>query len=558
MFVNGRVRHDLVAVIALISCILVGLVSPDQALAGFSDPAVVTVAAVLIVGRAMELSGSASAIADHLVPRRAPFQLRMSILLVIGALLSAFMNNIAALVITMPIAIQVARDDGRQPAAILMPLSFATILGGMTTLIGTPANLIISSVRERQLGEGFSFFAMTPVGVLVTALGIAYISLIGWRLLPAGGKAAARSREPWLTYEIPVSQATGMARAEITAILRQHRTRLLGIVRNASLTTWIPGGLNRDDRLLVMSRSDPLLVSADLPFVDDLPPSEADHRGAQISVAHGSRLIGHHYQEIEAMTAGALRIVAAGPRAAWQRIPLDQMTISAGDQLFIEGREEDLARFAAQFRLLEVERYERPGLERARATSVVGIFAAAIVSIVAFSVPAWLAFFIAAAAMTAFRLIPAKEVYASIDWSVIVLLAAMIPVGSSFESSGASGLVAQWLGSELSSQSLFVVIAAMCLITMLLSIFLNNVATALVMAPVGIDVANIIHVSPDAILLAVLIGASSDFLTPIGHQNNLLVMTPGGYKFADYSKVGAVLTVVVVVATGIFLSSHYG
>ncbi|MDE2436349.1 MAG: SLC13/DASS family transporter [Sphingomonadales bacterium] len=559
MFVSEKVRHDLVAVIALIACIVTGLVPPAKALIGFSDPAVIAVAAVLVVGRTLELSGGAGAVADRLMPRGAPFGVRMPILLVIGAVLSAFMNNIAALVVTMPIATRIASDSRLSPGAILMPLSFATILGGMTTLIGTPANLIISSVRERLLGQGFSFFAMTPVGLLACVLGITYVSVIGWRMLPSRRKAARAARDPWLTYELRIDQGVSLPRDALQAVLRKHRARLIGIVRGNQIVGWPENdALLHDDRLLVIGRTDPILIEAELPFLTDDSRSASFSHVLQVSVAHGSRLIGRFYEDLTLLTSGLLRVVAAGPRAARMRRPLRQMRIAAGDQLFLEGRAEDLAQYAAQLRLLEVDHYERANVRRARAWSVAVVFLAAIVAIVAFSIPAWLAFFVAAAIYAATGLIPSKEIYSSIDWSVIVLLAAMIPVGSSFESSGASDYVANWLGSTLAGQSLFVTIAAMCLVTMLLSIFLNNVATALVMAPLGVEVAKLLHAPPDALLLAVLIGASSDFLTPIGHQNNLLVMAPGGYRFSDYSRMGAMMTVIVVLGTATYLSHVFG
>lgn len=559
MFVSERVRHDLVAVIALIACIVTGLVPVDKALVGFADPAVVAVATVLVVGRALELSGGAGTIADRLIPRSAPFALRMSILLVIGAVLSAFMNNIAALVVTMPIAAKIASDSKRSPGAILMPLSFATILGGMTTLIGTPANLIISSVRERLLGQGFSFFAMTPVGSLVAILGIAYVSTIGWRLLPQRRRALRAAQDPWLTYELRVDVENNTPRAQLQSVLRHHRARMIGLVRNERVVGWPDDEkLLRGDRLLVIGRTDPTLIEADLPFLSEEAQEARGGHVIQVSVAHGSRLIGRTYEDVRLLTSGLLRVTAAGPRAARVRLPLNQMTIAAGDQLFLEGKYEDLAQFASQLRLLEVGQYERVGLRQGKALAVGLVFLAAVIGIVGFSIPPWLAFFATAAFYAASGLIPAREVYTSIDWSVIVMLAAMIPVGASFESSGASDYVASWLSMALADQGLFVTIAAMCLVTMVLSIFLNNVATALVMAPLGIEVARLLHAPPDALLLAVLIGASSDFLTPIGHQNNLLVMAPGGYKFSDYSKMGAAMTVIVVLGAATFLSRVYG
>lgn len=202
LFVSEKVRHDLVAVLALLACLCFGLVEPADAFDGFADPAVLAVAAILVVGRSVELSGVAGGIAKFIIPPRGPFAIQLTALLAVAMMLSAFMNNIAALVITMPIATEIARGKRLPPTVTLMPLAFATILGGMTTLIGTPANLVLSSVRENELGGPFGFFTMTPVGVAVALAGLAYLSLLGWRLLPVRQGADRRSRPPWRVHAL--------------------------------------------------------------------------------------------------------------------------------------------------------------------------------------------------------------------------------------------------------------------------------------------------------------------------------------------------------------------
>lgn len=549
LFVSERARHDLVAVIALIACLLTGLVTPKNALHGFGDPAVIAVASVLIVGRALELSGVASALTARMMPANAGFATRMSLLLMAGACLSAFMNNIAALVITMPIAAEIARTSKRPPGAIL---------GGMTTLIGTPANLIISSVREKQLGEPFGFFTMTPVGTLVTVLGLTYLGFIGWRLLPVRQSMALRNRHPWMTFELTLSAVPARSRSKLASLLRKKTTRLLTVIRDGEPVEWPDGGLRVGDRLLVLTRTDPWALAEALPFVEHYSPHEAGVPMARVSVAHGSSLIGRGYGAVAFQSSEAVHVVAGGPRAASERKPLSQLEIRIGDQLFIEGAAEDLARYTTQFRLLEIDRFDRLRVKSQTAYAIAGIFVSAILLVVLGDVPPALSFLGAAALIGGLRLIPAKEIYSAVDWSIIVLLAAMIPVGESFESSGAAEIVAGWLGDVLGGQSLTIAIGAMCLVTMILSIFLNNVATAFVMAPLAIGVSEVLGVVSDAMLLAVLIGTSSDFPTPIGHQNNLLVMGPGGYRFADYARVGAILAIIVITATAVFLGRIYG
>lgn len=558
LFVSERVRHDLVAILALVACLLTGLVAADDALQGFGDPAVIAVAAVLVVGRALELTGVAGAATARLMPRGAGFALHLSILMAAGAFLSAFMNNIAALVITMPIATQLARQHGRSAGAVLMPLSFATILGGMTTLIGTPANLIISSVRERQLGEPFGFFAMTPVGTLVTVLGLLYLAVLGWRLLRASEGAEEAGPQPLMTFELTMSEPVAIERMQLQDMLKAVDSRLVGVVRRRERIDWPEDHLRAGDRLLVLSRKRPWQVAEALDFVEHLMSRRDDAPLARVTVAHGSPLIGRRLRAVGFQSEGTVVAIAAGARAARLRLPLSRMTVEPGDELFLEGGSEDLARVTSEMRLLEIDRFDRLKVSPRKAWATAAIFALAVGLVVAGTVPPALAFLGAAALIGGLQLIPAKEIYGSIDWSIIVLLAAMIPVGESFETSGAAKIVADWLASTLAHQPLAVAIGAMCLVTMILSVFLNNIATALIMAPLGIRVAHLLDVPPDAFLLAVLVGASSDFLTPIGHQNNLLVMSPGGYRFSDYARVGAILATIVVVTTALFLARSYG
>ncbi|MGS1018185.1 SLC13 family permease [Allosphingosinicella humi] len=562
LFVSDRLRHDLVALLALLACIATGLVGPTEALQGFAAPAVITVAAVLIVGRAVELSGVAAVVTRRIIPEGAPFPIQLGAVLVLGAMLSAFMNNIAALVLTMPIAVQVARRSNNSPALVLLPLSYATILGGMTTLIGTPANLILSNIREDALGAPFGFFAMTPVGVTVTIAGLAFLIAFGWRMIPADRKGKARTRDPWQVFELAIPEGRINERPASLAhdVVLAARARTLALVRGhralpiASVDSFVPG-----DRLLLVSRSGPTAVASATGLIRVYEPSTADDAvSARVIVANGSILIGRAYQAMEEWSEGDVQVVAAGPRAARTRLPLSAMLIQPGDQLFLSGSAAALGQLVKRARLLELDRLDTVSVPASRALGIAAIYGLAILASIFAGVPIAISFLAAAVAMVLFKLLPGEETYRSIDWSIIVLLAAMIPVGRSFEESGAATLVATWLGDALATSPLFVVLAALCGVTMLLSIFLNNVATAVVMGAIGLNLAELLGVDPDAALLAVLIGASSDFLTPIGHHNNTLVMSAGGYRFADYGRVGAPLVIIVVLLTAAFLTGAYG
>lgn len=563
LFISDRVRPDAVALLILILAWLTGLVSIEEALAGFGSPAVLIVAAVLVVGRAVEFTGAAQEMTRWLVPRVRFATVRIGGVLLMGTILSAFMNNIAALAITMPVALNVAREHKLPPGAVLMPLAFATILGGMTTLIGTPANLIVSSVREDRVGAPFGMFDMTAVGGAVAAAGLLYLMIIGWRFAPhrAGGQDEEAEKNV-LVFELclPIGAAQGRMRlASVRKSLREAGGVLLAVIRNGEQARLDADALLfHDDRLLTMSRDNPWEVAVRAKLFAE---SHEDSEGsviAHVSVIHGSSLIGQDYGAIASRTDGAVEFIAAGPRAARLRRPLDTNMIEAGDQLHLRGTPDALARLIRHARLLEVGRQKAPVRAGRAAATVVGIYALAVLLATLFGISTTAVFIAAALAICLLRLLPADEAYRAIDLPVVVLIAGMIPVGRAFDDAGGSDAVAAGLSFLVSGSPLFVMLAVLCGATMLLSIFLNNVATALIMAQVGIETATSLGIDPDAALLAVLIGSSCDFLTPIGHQNNMLVMRPGNYRFRDYPKVGAPLSVIAVLLTAWVLSRAYG
>jgi di/tricarboxylate transporter len=554
LFAWGKVRHDLVALIALAACLLLGLVPASRAFSGFADPAVIVIVAVLIIGRAVEITGAADALTDRLAALQAPFALQLAALLIVGAALSAFMNNIAALAITMPAVVGVCRASNLPASAGLMPLAFATILGGMTTLIGTPANLILSSVREDQLGAPFAFFAMTPVAGAVALAGVAYICLIGWRLTPRRDAGEGADDGLLATFELGPLASDDLdepTSEKILERLKSAKVAVLAVLRGSralDLETARP--LQARDRLLVTSTSDPLDVARKAALPMHGQRSQADDATTIVAVVgYGSPLNGRPFDEIRWETNGDIAAIAGGVRAAGERAPLSRLRIEAGDQLTIHGSAARIAEYARYARLLEVARRPIVSFNRARAAIAVAIYAAAVVASAAFGMSTAFTFTAAAAGLAALRFLPPKEIYSSVDWSVIVLIGAMIPVGQSFQTSGAADIASAALADLLGGASLFWAAAALATATMLLSIFLNNVATAIIMGQIGVSVAYSIGVSPDALLIAVLIGASSDFLTPIGHQNNLLVMGPGNYRFIDYGRMGAPLAIIVILTT---------
>lgn len=562
LFASNRVRHDLVALLALSACLLLGLVPPDQAFLGFGDQAVVVIAAVLIIGRAVELTGVADALTNRLALLKAPFFLQLGILLVAAAGLSAFMNNIAALAITMPAVIAICRANDLPPSAGLMPLAFATILGGMTTLIGTPANLILSSVRAEMLGAPFAFFQMTPVAAAVAAAGVGFICVVGWRLAPRRDVGGDAPKDYYATFEVGPLSSESLDEAGEGALLERLKTSKLtplAVLRGSRVLELAQARpLQARDRLLVGGAVDPWAAAkkAGVPLAVQQSDAE-DAVTLTAVVGFGSPLIGRPIDTVKWDTNGAVAVVGGGRRAASARLPLSRLRFEAGDQVALHGSAEQIAIYARYARLLEIGRRAAARVDGVRAGIVLGVYGAAVLASVVFAIPTAFSFAAAAAGIAAMRFLPPKEIYSSVDWSIIVLIGAMIPVGESFQSSGAAQIFASGLADVLQGAPLFWAAAAMVTATMLLSIFLNNVATAIIMGQIALSVAAGIGVSPDALLIAVLIGASSDFLTPIGHQNNMLVMGPAGYKFTDYARVGAPVALIVILVAAKMIDWGY-
>ncbi len=395
---------------------------------------------------------------------------------------------------------------------------------------------------------------MTPVGATVTVIGLLYLALLGWRLIPHR-KGADRAIRPWRVFELTSSDKRSLDR--LRPALRHAGARMVARFRaNTKLAS--DDAAHPGDTLLLISRANQWDVASEAGLESGIENGQPGAVTARVVVGHGSTLIGEGYEAVGTRSFGEVAVVAGGPRAARLRQPLDTIRIEAGDQLFLRGPAEAIAALLPKARLLEVDRFDPAPLDRRRGALTLLIFISAVAATVAGLMPAALSFLVAAVAVAALRLIPAEEVYQSIDWSVILLLAAMIPVGKAFEASGAADIVASELAGLLAGAPLFWTLAALCAGTLLLSIFLNNVATAIVMGPIAIQLSTMIGISPDAALLAVLVGASSDFLTPIGHQNNLLVMGPGGYRFTDYAQAGAPLAILTVATSAAMLAVLYG
>ena len=565
LFVWGRWRYDIVALGALLALIVPGIIDADQAFLGFGHPAVITVAAVLVVSRGLERSGFVEKVAgwmDGLGPR--PI-LHLVALTALVAVSSAFMNNVGALALFMPVAIRAARDHDRPASLFLMPLAFGSLLGGLTTLIGTPPNIIIATFRAEQMGEAFGMFDFTPVGAGVAVAGLLLIALGGWRLLPER-KGEARPDELFelVDYlsEVRIPEGSrwiGRPLHEIVPALDVD-VNVIGIIR-AEQEIPLPfhrEPLRVDDVLVVEIEPadlDKFVAGPDLEAAgtrelrDLFLTSEDDVQVMEAVVRPDGRLAGRTAEELQLRARHGVNLLGVARQGRRVRGRLREIRLRPGDVLLLQGTPDAvLGSLAALGGLPLAERGVQIGRRR-RLALAVGIFVGAIALTVAGLLPVQVALTLAAVAMVASGTLSLQAAYESVQWPIIVLLGAMLPVGEAMESTGAAGVTADLLlraGAALPPEAS---LAALLVGTMLLSNVVNNAAATILMAPIGIAMAVSLDTSIDPFLMAVAVGASCAFLTPIGHQSNTLVMGPGGYRFGDYLNLGLPLTLLVALVS---------
>ncbi|MFK7854178.1 MAG: SLC13 family permease [Granulosicoccus sp.] len=560
-FVWGRWRYDLVAMFALMCSVIAGLVEPNQAFEGFGHPAVITVAAVLIVSSALRNAGVVDEVASRISHLTETPILHIAALTLVVTIASAFMNNVGALALLLPIALSTAQERKRSPGLILMPLAFGSLLGGMMTLIGTPPNIIVASIRAKESGEPFGMFDFAPVGLPIAVVGFAFITLVGWRLIPRArlefkDDGASLAAGVYLTEaQVPSSSSlVGKTLGDVDG-LDEDAVEVIGVAGKRRFARAVRADyqIAEEDILILRANSDDLksfldrhgleLRSTATPsFVQPSPENEIMAEGI---VRNDSPLIGRGVEYIRRQTGRTLALVglARQGRAVTQR--LRQQVFRAGDVLLLHG---DSGSVDQQFGALGLWPLMRRqiNLNRTRKIALAsGIFMLAIGLGIAGVVTLPVAFVLAVGAYVLTGILSTREIYDDIDWPVIVLLAAMIPVGNALTTSGTTQLVADSLITATEGLSTPLILAMLLVVTMLLSDVINNAATALVMAPLGIAMANALGVSSDPFLMAVAVGASCAFLTPIGHQCNTLVMGPGGYKFSDYWRMGLPLEILI-------------
>lgn len=560
-FIWGKIRYDLVALLALLTLTILGLTPFDEAFSGFAHPAVITVAAVLIVSKSLENSGIVHVIVRLMDKVGKNTSLQIAAMAGIVALASGFMNNIGALAIFMPVAIQISRKNKLSPSLVLMPLAFASLLGGLTTLIGTPPNIIIATFRSQTGNAPFGMFDFAPVGAGIALVGVLFVALVGWRMIPKrksnDPNEALFNIENYIT-EVKIEPNSDLTGKNIRQLLlgNEEEMKVLAIVRDKE-RIHAPGPylfLKENDILILESNTenlDEFISNHDLKLVGHEDFSNAVEDESEITITEGiiqenSPLVGQTAANIHMRSRYDVNLLALsrGDRTLIKRI--DHEVFRAGDILLLQLRSSQLSDILNEMKCLPLAQRSLELGKPNRSLLALGIFISSILLVVAGWLPVEIAFTLAAMAMVLTRILPLKDFYTSIDWPVIVLLAAMIPVGTAFETSGAAASVTEILLIYSNSYPAWTMLIVLMITTMLLSAVINNAATVVLMAPIGLQIAQAMEFSADPFLMSIAIGASSSFLTPIGHQSNTLVLGPGGYRFGDYWKPGLPLSLLVV------------
>ena len=580
MLLWGRFRHDLVAASGLMLAVVLGLVPSDDAFSGFSSPAVVVVALVLVASRAFENSGALSLVTRGLVREGRSVGAHIAIVSGVGALLSSVINNVAALALLMPLDIKAARAAGRAPSQTLMPLAFAAILGGMVTLIGTPPNILASSIRQEKLGQPYQMFDFAPAGLAIALAGIVFVTLIGRRLLvaradpaPPSGQAASFKAELDVPEESP---AIGRIVAELDDDAERADLLVLGVVRDGSSHYGQARRmeLKQGDILLVEGATDAIAEFIKLVGLHEAVPEEKVDGTAEADAAVGkgeeeedekeekpkptptiveavvrtdSRLAGRSAVDIDLRRRFGVTLLGISRAGAFVEGAVRGRVVQPGDLLLLAGAGTARSATLNMLGVIAVGEASVAPVSRRKIAIAVGLFAAAI-AVASFGLLSFtVAIAIAVAGYAATNLVPAREFYEQIEWPVVVMLACLLPIGAAFDRVGGTALVADAILFVTKGQPAVVALVVLMVAVMTLSDVLNNVATMVIAGPLAIELAQRLGVNPDTFLMGSAIAASCAFLTPIGHQNNTLVMGPGGYRFSDYWRMGLPLEIVVLV-----------
>jgi di/tricarboxylate transporter len=562
VFIWDRFRYDVVACCALMAAVLLGVVPTDQAFSGFSDDIVIIVGSALVVSAGVARSGVVDMAIKRFFPNLNTLHMQLALLMIVVALLSAFIKNIGALAIMMPVAFQFARKSGASPSKYLMPMAFSALLGGLMTQIGTSPNIVVSRIREEITGTSFTMFDFTPMGGILCVVGIVFLLFFHW-LVPSRTKENSSIEEAVeiknYTSEVSVTRESSVLDKPVSDLLKLGDGEVVAtaVLRGPSRMSPLPDlRLKEGDVVLLEGPSNALdrVVSGGRLQLSGKPLREngqvqPDVISVEAIITQDSSLKGLSAKEMALSYTRGVNLLAIRRHGERVKERLGNLTLTAGDVLVLQGSRKSLPAVMQDFALLPLAQREVLLGTRRRAFIPLIILALAMATTAVGLAPVPVAFFAAALGMLVFRAIPLADIYKSVDGPILVMLAALIPVSDSLRTSGGSELIAGWLGHAAATLPAWGALGLILITAMAVTPFLNNAATVLVMGPIAASFATNLGFRPEAFLMAVAIGAGCDFLTPVGHQCNTLVFGPGGYKFSDYPRLGLPLSFLIILVS---------
>jgi di/tricarboxylate transporter len=561
LFIWGKFRYDLVAVMALLAAVAAGIVAPDQAFSGFSDDIVIIVGSALILSGAVQRSGVIESVMTRLQKRVTRVRSQLLLLSASVGFASALVKNIGALAMLMPAAFQMAKKSDASPSAFLMPMAFASLLGGLITLIGTSPNIIVSRVREEMTGQPFGMFDYAPVGLGLTVLGLIFLRF-GYRLLPIDRRAAPTMGEALdvndYATEAKLVEGSTPVGEQLAAFLARHEraVTISAVLRGDIQMMPLPSATLREGDVLMLGGSpenlERVIARDKLDFVgtSEAPPSsDGDEIGViEAVISTGSEMVGRTADSLLLRQRFGVNLIAVSRRGERIVRRLPNVIFHAGDVIVLQGPLGIIPEALNELGALPLaERKLRLGSAR-KGLLPIAILAAAMIATASGLVPVAIAFFAAAALVILTGALPVREAYTHVEWPILVMLGALIPVSDSLRTTGVTEIIGSWLSVTAATLPPWGAVALILAAAMAVTPFLNNAATVLVMAPIAATFASDLGYRPEAFLMATAVGAGCDFLTPIGHQCNTLVMGAGGYRFSDYARLGAPLSLLVLVA----------
>ncbi|HWK37063.1 SLC13 family permease [Sphingomonas sp.] len=563
LFVWGRLRYDIVAILALLAALALGVVKPADAFSGFSDDIVIIVGSALVLSGAVQRSGIIERVLATLAHRVTRVRSQLLLLTATVGFASALVKNIGALAMMMPAAFSMAKRSNASPSVFLMPMSFASLLGGLITLVGTSPNIIVSRVREDMTGQPFGMFDYAPVGLTLTIVGLIFLRF-AYRLQSRQRTAPATMGQALdvasYVTEVRVGAGSSAIGSELGKLLERYEgdVSLAALLRSGLRTVPLPDIKLREDDILILGGAPDVLER--VIAGDELELVGQDkHDGDDIGVIEAvvnidSPLVGETVGHLNLRERMGVNLIAVSRRGERLDRRLARITLAAGDLLLLQGRLDRMPDRLGELGVLPLaERALRLGSPR-KWLLPVAILVAAMVATAMGWVPVAVAFFAGAGLVVATGALPVRDAYSHIEWPILIMLGALIPVSDSLRTSGVTELIGTWLSHTAATLPPWGAVALILAAAMAVTPFLNNAATVLVMAPIAVTFAGDLHYRPEAFLMATAVGAGCDFLTPIGHQCNTLVMGPGGYRFGDYARLGAPLSLLVlVIATPLIL-----